>query len=34
VTAALSEEPERRTVRLPVHGAARDVADPFAEVEV
>jgi Fe-S-cluster-containing dehydrogenase component len=34
VTAALSEEPQRRLVRLPVQGAPRDAADPFAEVEV
>jgi len=34
VTAAMNDEPERRVVRLPVHGAPRDVPDPFAEVEV
>jgi Fe-S-cluster-containing dehydrogenase component len=34
ITAALSDEPLRRAVRLPVHGADRDLADPFAEVEV
>jgi Fe-S-cluster-containing dehydrogenase component len=34
VTSAMTDEPRRRTVRLPIHGAPRDVADPFAEVEV
>ena len=34
VTAAMAEEPQRRNVRLPMHGSAFDVADPFAEVEV
>jgi Fe-S-cluster-containing dehydrogenase component len=34
VTAAMAKEPERRTVRLPMHGAVHDAADPFAEVEV
>jgi Fe-S-cluster-containing dehydrogenase component len=34
VTAALAEQPQRRLVRLPVQGAARDTVDPFAEVEV
>ncbi|NUP10059.1 MAG: 4Fe-4S binding protein [Polyangiaceae bacterium] len=34
VTAAMGDEPQRRTVRLPIHGAVPDAADPFAEVEV
>jgi hypothetical protein len=34
VTAAMIEEPQRRAVRLPIHGERRDAADPFAEVEV
>jgi Fe-S-cluster-containing dehydrogenase component len=34
VTAAMDDEPPRRVVRLPLHGAARDVSDPFAEVEI
>jgi Fe-S-cluster-containing dehydrogenase component len=34
VTAAMEDEPQRRVVRLPLHGAIRDVSDPFAEVEV
>jgi Fe-S-cluster-containing dehydrogenase component len=34
VTAAMADEPQRRTVRLPVHGATRDLVDPFAGVEV
>jgi Fe-S-cluster-containing dehydrogenase component len=34
VTAAMDDEPARRVVRLPVHGATRDAVDPFAEVEV
>jgi Fe-S-cluster-containing dehydrogenase component len=34
VTAAMVDEPQRRVVRLPVHGAAHDLSDPFAEVEV
>jgi Fe-S-cluster-containing dehydrogenase component len=34
ITAAMGDEPQRRVVRLPVHGAARDVSDPFADVEV
>jgi Fe-S-cluster-containing dehydrogenase component len=34
VTAAMDDEPQRRVVRLPLHGATRDVSDPFAEVEV
>jgi Fe-S-cluster-containing dehydrogenase component len=34
VTAAMEEEPRRRAVRLPVHGALRDDADPFAEVDI
>ena len=34
VTAAMEAEPQRRQVRLPIHGAARDFADPFSEVEV
>jgi Fe-S-cluster-containing dehydrogenase component len=34
VTAAMAEEARHRLVRLPIHGAPVDVADPFAEVEV
>jgi Fe-S-cluster-containing dehydrogenase component len=34
VASAMAEEPQRRVVRLPVHGASPDDADPFAEVEV
>ena len=34
VTSALSDEPQPRVVRLPIHGAARDTNDPFAEVQV
>ncbi len=34
VTAALDSVPERRLVRLPVHGEKRDVPDPFGDVEV
>jgi hypothetical protein len=34
VTAAMSAEPERRVVRLPVHGEAQDVPDPFSEVKI
>jgi Fe-S-cluster-containing dehydrogenase component len=34
VTRALEAEPERRLVRLPVHGSPRDTPDPFAEVEI
>jgi Fe-S-cluster-containing dehydrogenase component len=34
ITAAMADEPERRVVRLPLHGATHDVSDPFAEVEV
>ena len=34
ISAAMADEPERRLVRLPMHGAPRDAADPFAEVEV
>ncbi len=34
VTAAMADEPARRLVRLPVQGAQRDEADPFAGVEV
>jgi Fe-S-cluster-containing dehydrogenase component len=34
VTAALEQQPEQRTRRLPVYGAQRDALDPFAEVEV
>jgi Fe-S-cluster-containing dehydrogenase component len=33
VTAAMDDEPQRRVVRLPLHGA-RDLSDPFAEVEI
>jgi Fe-S-cluster-containing dehydrogenase component len=34
VTAAMNAEPERRVVRLPVHGEAQDVPDPFSEVKI
>jgi Fe-S-cluster-containing dehydrogenase component len=34
VTAAMEEEPRRRAVRLPIHGAPGDMTDPFVEVEV
>lgn len=34
VTAALAEAPQRRVVRLPVHGEVRDTSDPFSEVQV
>ncbi len=34
VTATMDEAPERRAVRLPVLGEARDTSDPFADVEV
>jgi Fe-S-cluster-containing dehydrogenase component len=34
ITAAMSDEPQRRVVRLPLQGASADVSDPFAEVEV
>jgi Fe-S-cluster-containing dehydrogenase component len=34
VTAAMEQQPERRSVRLPVHNTQRDALDPFAEVEV
>ncbi|HTJ80396.1 MAG TPA: 4Fe-4S dicluster domain-containing protein [Polyangiaceae bacterium] len=34
ITRAMSDEPTRRTVRLPIHGATADAVDPFAEVEV
>jgi Fe-S-cluster-containing dehydrogenase component len=34
VAAAMTEEPQRRVVRLPVHGAPSDASDPFAGVEV
>jgi Fe-S-cluster-containing dehydrogenase component len=34
VAAAMTEEPKRRVVRLPVHPASSDAPDPFAEVEV
>jgi Fe-S-cluster-containing dehydrogenase component len=34
VTAAMADEPQRRFVRLPVHGAPRDIPDPFEDVEV
>jgi len=34
VTSALTDEPQRRVVRLPIHGEPRDAADPFAEVQV
>ena len=34
VTAAMDDEPQRRVIRLPIHGAARDSSDPFAEVEI
>jgi Fe-S-cluster-containing dehydrogenase component len=34
VTAAMDHESRNRVVRLPVHGALRDVPDPYSEVEV
>jgi Fe-S-cluster-containing dehydrogenase component len=34
ITAAMIDEAQRRIVRLPLHGAAYDDSDPFAEVEV
>jgi Fe-S-cluster-containing dehydrogenase component len=34
VTAAMDSQPTRRMVRLPVHGASHDAADPFGEVEI
>lgn len=34
ITRAMADEPTRRTVRLPIHGATADAPDPFAEVEV
>jgi Fe-S-cluster-containing dehydrogenase component len=34
VTSAMHADAKPRALRLPVYGAARDAADPFAEVEV
>lgn len=34
VTAAMQQQPERRSLRLPVHNSQVDSLDPFAEVEV
>jgi Fe-S-cluster-containing dehydrogenase component len=34
VTAAMADQPQRRALRLPMHDAAHDTLDPFAEVEL